>query len=408
MRKSMTTLPIEQIKPYENNPRLNDDAVEAVRKSMEQCGYIAPIVVDEYHVVLAGHTRLKALKEMGAKECEVLEVAGLSDDEKRKYRLLDNKTNELALWDFDKLAEELEGLDFDDLELDWGVDLDGDLVFDEPPEEDDFDEDDADEHGVQLGQVWKMGEHRLMCGDSTDKSNVQKLMGGNRADACFTSPPYNMAQEKGFERAPKVAMHNGNAYKTCSDDLNDEEYGDFLCKALGNALSFCDDALFNIGILKGSKYGVVKMMDEYVGNFSDVIVWNKSQSMPSGLPSHGGMLSHRCELIFCFNQQGTRMFTHPQWPIGTAINRIDTNNASQNEYAKEHSATFPVELAFEVARNFSETSVLDLFGGTGTTLIACEQLGRKCYMMELDPHYCDVIISRWENYTGEKAELIAG
>lgn len=121
MVKSMTTLPIEQIKPYENNPRLNDDAVEAVRKSMEQCGYIAPIVVDENGVVLAGHTRLKALQEMGAKECEVLEVAGLSDDEKRKYRLLDNKTGELALWDFDKLAEELEGLDFENLELDWGL-----------------------------------------------------------------------------------------------------------------------------------------------------------------------------------------------------------------------------------------------------------------------------------------------
>ena len=147
MQKSMKTLPIEQIKPYENNPRLNDDAVEAVRKSMEQCGYIAPIVVDENNVVLAGHTRLKALKEMGAKECEVLEVAGLSDDEKRKYRLLDNKTNELALWDFDKLAEELEGLDFDDLELDWMDNLEDIAIpaYKEPTNEEldleDFDDD---------------------------------------------------------------------------------------------------------------------------------------------------------------------------------------------------------------------------------------------------------------------------
>lgn len=148
MIKSMTTLPIEQIKPYENNPRLNDDAVEAVRKSMEQCGYIAPIVVDENGVVLAGHTRLKALKEMGAKECEVLEVAGLSDDEKRKYRLLDNKTKELALWDFDKLAEELEGLDFDDLELDWMNDLEDIAMpaYKEPTNEElDLEEFDDDE-----------------------------------------------------------------------------------------------------------------------------------------------------------------------------------------------------------------------------------------------------------------------
>lgn len=137
MQKSMTTLPIEQIKPYENNPRLNDDAVEAVRKSMEQCGYIAPIVVDENNVVLAGHTRLKALKEMGAKECDVIMVEGLEDEQKRKYRLLDNKTNELALWDFDALADELEGLDFDDLELDWWKDMpELDIEDDEPIEHD--------------------------------------------------------------------------------------------------------------------------------------------------------------------------------------------------------------------------------------------------------------------------------
>lgn len=150
MIKSMATLPIEQIKPYENNPRLNDDAVEAVRKSMEQCGYIAPIVVDEYHVVLAGHTRLKALKQMGAKHADVLVVQGLSDVRKQKYRLLDNKTNELALWDFDKLAEELEGLDFENLELDWMNDLEDIAMpaYKEPTNEEldleEFDDDEFD------------------------------------------------------------------------------------------------------------------------------------------------------------------------------------------------------------------------------------------------------------------------
>ena len=113
------------------------------------------------------------------------------------------------------------------------------------------------------------------------------------------------------------------------------------------------------------------------------------------------------ELIFCFNNKGNRAFTHPQWEVGTAINRIDTGNASGNEYASQHSATFPVEFAYEVARLYSESSVLDLFGGTGTTMIACEQLNRKCFMMELDPHYCDIIIDRWEQFTGEKAELIS-
>lgn len=121
MIKSMTTLPIEQIRPYENNPRLNDDAVEAVRKSMEQCGYIAPIVVDENMIIMGGHTRLKALKELGATHCDVLVVEGLTEEQKKKYRLLDNKTNELAKWNFEILEDELFDLDFGDLKLDWGI-----------------------------------------------------------------------------------------------------------------------------------------------------------------------------------------------------------------------------------------------------------------------------------------------
>lgn len=137
VRKQLITVPVDKVKPYENNPRLNDDAVDAVKKSIEQCEYIAPIICDEQMVIMGGHTRLKALKELGAKECEVLVVEGLSDEQKRKYRLLDNKTGELALWDFDKLAEELEGLDFENLELDWWKDMpELDIEDDEPIEHD--------------------------------------------------------------------------------------------------------------------------------------------------------------------------------------------------------------------------------------------------------------------------------
>lgn len=123
MNKQYLRLPIDELIPYENNPRINDDAVDAVAKSIEQCGYIAPIITDEDMVILGGHTRVKAMQQLGIKECEVLVVSGLTDEQKRKYRLLDNKTAELAEWDFEKLIDELEGLDFDDLELDWGVDI---------------------------------------------------------------------------------------------------------------------------------------------------------------------------------------------------------------------------------------------------------------------------------------------
>lgn len=382
MQKSMKTLPIEQIKPYENNPRINDDAVEAVRKSMEQCGYIAPIVVDENHVVLAGHTRLKALKEMGAKECDVLEVAGLSEEQKRKYRLLDNKTNELALWDFDALAEELEGLDFDDLELDWGVDLDGDLVFDEPPEEDDFDEDDADEHGVQLGQVWKLGGHRLMCGDSTSRENVDNLIADGHIDMIFTDPPYGMTYQS--NRRKETERFNVLT--------NDDKFLDFL------------------PIVKGCLDGFIfvcttwKVLDKWLPMFessfdlTNMIIWNKGGG---GIGDLEHTFSTDYEVILCANN-GHKI-------LGKRIGSV-WNVGKDKAVDYEHPTPKPVELAATAITHTTNkgAAVLDLFGGSGSTLIACEQLERNCYMMELDPHYCDVIISRWENYTGEKAELIAG
>lgn len=224
---------------------------------------------------------------------------------------------------------------------------------------------------------------------------------------CFTSPPYNMNVNASFASAPTIAMGAGAAYAGYSDDATDDEYGNLLCGALANALDHCDDAMFNVGIIAGSKVGVCRMLGEYADKLCDIVVWNKSQSMPHGMESQRGMLSHRCELVFCFNANGSRAFSHPQWEKGAGINRIDTGNASGNEYAKIHNATFPVEFAAEVVRNFTEKSVLDMFGGTGTTLIAAEQLGRTCYMMELDPQYCDVIIERWQNLTGDTARKVA-
>lgn len=396
MIKSMTTLPIEKIKPYENNPRLNDDAVEAVRKSMEQCGYIAPIVVDENHVVLAGHTRLKALKEMGAKECEVLEVAGLSDGEKRKYRLLDNKTNELALWDFDKLAEELEGLDFDDLEIDWGVDLDGDLVFDEP-EEDDFDEDDADEHGVQFGQVWKLGEHRLMCGDSTSRENVDRLITVGNIDMIFTDPPYGMGLDLNFG-----TMRHKEFNGAVSKDYSHKGQG--KVDDFGPAMI---EMIFSIGakemFLWGADYYAEHLRNKNAGSW---IVWDKRSTDETfdgdAVASSDRMYGSTFELCWS-KRKHRREMARVKWCGVFGM-------SSQDIKKRLHPTQKPIELCDWFLDRYSDEgdTILDLFGGSGSTMIACEQMGRRCLMMELDPHYCDVIISRWENYTGEKAELIAG
>lgn len=182
-------LKITDVKPYDKNPRKNDGAVDAVAESIKQCGYCAPIVIDEDNVILAGHTRLKALKKLKYKECECVRKVGMTEEQKRKYRLLDNKTNEFADWDTDLLNGELEGLDF--LGFDFGFDITDlsepkEVVEDIAPEVDE-----ESESITQLGDIWQLGDHRLMCGDSTSAENVARLMGGGKTQTLF-SPTHRM------------------------------------------------------------------------------------------------------------------------------------------------------------------------------------------------------------------------
>ena len=401
-------LPVSEVRPYEKNPRKNADAVKFVKASIEQFGFKVPIVIDSNRVIICGHTRLEAAKSLGMAEVPCIVADDLTDAQVKALRLADNKVAEFSEWEMNLLGEELGELaEISDIDMgDFGFDLtefdnigmdaeEKEVVEDEVPEE--------VEPVCKKGEVWQLGEHRLMCGDSTDADAVAKLMNGERADIAFTSPPYNMAVTQISDKCPNRAMHNGQAYNSYDDNKSDSDYTKLLEGALKNCLDHADDVMFNIGILKASKIGIISMMSDFRDNFCDIIVWNKSQSMPLGLPSHAGCVSHRCELIFCFNQDGSRAFSHPQWSHGAQINRIDTENASNNEFAKVHAATFPVALPAKVIESYTEKSVLDVFGGTGTTMIAAEQLGRKCFMMELDPHYCDVIIARWEKLTGQKA-----
>ena len=191
---NLITKKLKDIKPYERNPRKNDKAVEAVKESIRQCEYISPIVVDENNVILAGHTRYKALQEMGVDEIEVCVKSGLTEEQKKKYRILDNKTAELADWDFDLLMYELDGLDFEGFDFgfdfDFGDEKEKEIIEDEPPE---VDED--KEPICKLGDIWQLGNHKLLCGDSTDREQVERLMNGEKADMVFTDPPYGMKKE---------------------------------------------------------------------------------------------------------------------------------------------------------------------------------------------------------------------
>ena len=263
--------------------------------------------------------------------------------------------------------------------------------------------DEKSEPVSKRGEMYELGNSILMCGDSTSAEDVARLMGGEKADITFTSPPYNM-QASGIAKAfesDKVKDSYGigkGTYDKFSDNLSDDDYKNLLCKTLEMALRYSDEALFNIGILAESKNGIVDMLSMFKDKFSDILVWNKSSCMPLCLPTQIHLVNHICELIFCFNESGDRAFSHSQWKLGTMNNRIDTDKQNANEYSKIHHATFPEALPEYIIKNFTEKSVLDLFGGTGTTLIAAEKMGRKCFMVELSERYCDVIRRRYTKW----------
>lgn len=402
-----------QIDGLPRNPRTIKDArFEALKKSIQDAPEmlnLRELLVfphNDKFVIIGGNMRLKACKELGFKElpCKVLDE-NTPVEKLREYAIKDN----IGFGDDDWDAL---GQDWDFAELEgWGMEMPENWESENNTELTEIEEVDVPENvetRCQKGDIWILGEHRLMCGDSTDAASVALLMNGERADICFTSPPYNM-QAGNISQAfasKKVKDSYGikdGTYKEFSDNLTNEQYTCLLSKSLDNSLIYCDNTLFNIGILKGSKDGIIETLHIFKDKFCDILIWNKEAFMPLCLPTQIHLVGHICELIFCFNNEGDRTFKHSQWELGKMHNRIDTKNAVGNEYSKIHHATFPVELPFYIIQNFTDNSVLDLFGGTGTTLIAAEQLNRKCFMMELDEHYCDIIIQRWENLTNKKA-----
>lgn len=398
-------IPVAELVPYAHNAKKHPEKqVDEIANSIDAFGNCDPIGV--WHneqgqaEIVEGHGRVLALQKLGIETAPVIFLDHLTDEQRRIYTHVHNQTTLSSDFDQDALIE-----DMDNLNANWE-----DFGFEEYLP--DYDEEtgveetavpEVTENRCKLGDIWQLGEHRVMCGSAADAENVAKLMDGNRADVCFTSPPYNMSAGGSFDGVSEPNMGGGNMYGEYDDNLDDDEYSRLLIDSLGNALAFCDDALFNIGIIKGSKAGIFAMIAAHRANFCDVLVWKKRDALPMGVESQRALVKHVCELIFCFNQKGNRAFSHPQWKKGCGTNIVETDDSLGNEYSHVHHATFPVSLAASIVRNYTESSVLDLFGGTGTTLVAAEQLGRKCYMMELDPHYCDVIITRWEEMTGKVA-----
>lgn len=251
---------------------------------------------------------------------------------------------------------------------------------------------------VKEGDVWKLGQHLLMCADCTIYTSWETLFGNARAELCFTSPPYNVGV--------KPAGYRGTykRYNLADDKKDGESYLGLLQGFTSAALDNCDEVFVNLGLVSGNKKEVIQYLNLYPDAFKDVIYWVKSSAAPH---VQEGVINNRVEPIYCFGD-GTRKFKHANFPQGTYWNVIEGSGAASNEYSDVHKATFPLYLPQNIISNFTQSgqSVVDPFMGTGTTLMAAEIEGRKCYGIELDPVYCDLTIARWERHTGQVAEKL--
>lgn len=381
---------IGKLKPYErNNKKHTDEDVSEIAKSIEKYGFNDPIGLYGNNIIVEGHGRLEAAKKLGLEKVPCVRLDHMTDKERREYAILHNKTAELAQCDFDNLKLEFEELDFSDFDIDFGIDFDDEeeteIIEDDVPEADE-----EHEPTVKLGDIWQLGRHRLMCGDSTDKATVEKLMNGDKADMVFTDPPYNVDYEgKGKE---KLKIQNDH-FET------DEECGEKLwLPAFQNMRAVSKDCCaYYCCMPQGGTHMMMMMMMKADWQVKHEIIWKK-QSIVLNRADYN--YQHE-PILYGWNK------THKFYGKGkyhtTSVWEYDRPTKS-----KEHPTMKPIELICEALQNSSVKNniVLDIFGGSGSTLIACEQLDRICYTMELDPKYCDVIIKRWEALTGEKAVLI--
>ena len=374
---------LTDIKPYKNNAKKHpQEQVDNVAESIRTLGWRQPIVLDKDGVIIIGHGRFLAAKKLGLETVPCHYALDLTNEQVKKLRLLDNKLNE-SEWDFDLLKLDAKGLDFSEYSLDWG--------FDEEDEETVVEKDDVPEVNekeppiTQVGDIWKLGNHRLMCGDSTNPHTVEKLMGGGMADLLVTDPPYNVEYEGKTEEALTIE----------NDAMSSEEFRSFLTKAFKCAFdNIKQGAAFYVWYASREHINFESALNDVGLTVREQLIWVKNSLVLSRQDYHW-----RHEPCLYGWKEGA---AHKWYSDRTQTTVLQFNRPTQN---REHPTMKPIDLIAYLVNNSSKKNdiVLDLFGGSGSTLIACEQLGRKCYTMELDERYCDVIIKRWETLTGKKA-----
>ncbi|MEZ6097149.1 MAG: DNA modification methylase [Pirellulaceae bacterium] len=421
---------VSSITPYDKNPRINDDAVDAVAASIKEFGFRQPIVVDTDNVIVCGHTRYKAALQLGLEKVPVHVAKDLTLEQIKAYRIADNKTAELAEWNYDLLPIEIGELQacnydlgllgFDEEELakllDPGV-QEGLTDPDEIPAP-------PDEAKTKPGDIWILGDHRLMCGDSSNAEHLDQLLDGATIDLVNMDPPYNVKVEPRSNNAIAAGNSSFAAPKTHHQKFDLERHPE-KSKPTQKKLRAKDRPLANDFV---TDEAFDDMLQAWFNNASRVLRPGGSFYIWGGYANLGNYPRPLADAGFYFSQAVVWDKLHPVltrkdfmgafeicfygWKEGAGHKFHGPNNVTDlwhlkkvNPQSMVHLTEKPVELAVRAIQYSSLTgdNVLDLFGGSGSTLIACEQTGRKAFLMELDPLYCDVIVERWEKFTGRKA-----
>jgi DNA modification methylase len=421
---------VADIKPYAHNPRRNDHAVDAVAASIKEFGFRQPLVLDEDDVIVVGDTRFKAARKLGLEEVPVHVAKGLTPDQLKAYRIADNKTGALADWDYERLVEELADLqkaDFDINLVGFTAEEIQDL-FQTEVADGLTDPDDVpappDQPETRPGDLWVLGAHRLLCGDAARAEDVDRLLGGETIDLVNTDPPYGVRveprsnnaiaaglssfsgtthhQQLDVKRHPKKSKPRTKKLRAkdrplVNDFVSDAEFEQLLRAWFGNVAQVLrPGGSFYVwgGYANCGNYPpVLKAVGLY---FSQAIIWVKEHPV---LTRKNFMGNHEW-CFFGWREGAAHRFYGPK-------NVTDVWSVKKvNPQSMVHLTEKPVELATRALQYSSRPggNVLDLFGGSGSTLIAAEQTGRRAFLMEVDALYCDIIRTRWEQFTGKKAE----
>lgn len=383
MKLKIQYKPIHDLIPYARNSRTHNDAqVAQIAASIKEFGWTNPVLLDGTNGIIAGHGRVMAAQKLGESEVPTIELSHMDENQKRAYIIADNKLALNAGWDNEMLA--LEVADLKDAGYDLGLtgfSLDELQALNPEVIEGLTDEDAVPEVPVEpktkLGDIYQLGNHRLMCGDSTSIDAVDKLMYGQKADMVFTDPPYGV-DYKGINNDSRDGL----------EDLLRAAFGNYLASSKSGASIYCFHSDRCADVFH-------KVFREFF-HFSSMIIWAKN----SLTLSQTDYQSQHEPCLYGWMDNGKHSWYSDRKQ--TSVWRFD------KERVEGHTTPKPVALVEKAVNNSSKggDAILDLFGGSGSTLIACEKIGRHARVMELDPKYCDVIVKRWEDFTGKKAELI--